>query len=223
MREIEHLYELYRNERNESNDSKSVQAASCKLQKDLDFLSVSFRDDIFASCAVYAQAMEKQGFVAGFKMAWNFLKEIQLDDNGLPKESKEAPVDCAHAGDTSKSLESRLSKNQMLDINAGFAYAKVSKKNNSPSGLRFNSIAAAMFEGAERCDIYLRDGDILIYPDNHGHYAVSRVGCSMQRSIACGSIIKELGTEDSRFKVTPEGNHILVRSWADWIKLAGKK
>lgn len=204
---IERIYSMYRDEKNESPEVGAVADAVKELEKELKGLPLARQSNIFGCASVYAQESEKQGFEAGFKMAWRVLQELQGEPTSAltDKAENDAP-------EAEKPLQAAVPCCQRaVAYAADVAYARISKDTRWGARLCFNKVSATYLGGARRCDIYVEGGNILVYPDDNGHYAITKVGNTEQRTIACGAIIKNLVRDGCRCAVIPAENHIIVR------------
>ena len=78
--------------------------------------------------------------------------------------------------------------------------------------LHFNKVAGGMFGTYRKADIYVRDGNLFIYPTNDGAYTVTRAGSAGHVQICCADILDELVTKSGNYPVEKRDNHIVARS-----------
>lgn len=206
---IEKFYDTHRDEEDLTPDEGAVADAAQELKDSLKAagLTLGEQDEIFSCAAVYAIEYEKKGFEAGFKMARRILQALQEDEE---TPAKEKAVNVKPKQEKRKPAAVPLC-DRVAVYAASVAYARISKDTRWGARLCFNSTSAAYLGDARRCDVYVEDGNILVYPDENGHYAITKIGNTEQRTIACGAIIKNLVRDGCRCAVIPAENHVIVR------------
>ena len=78
--------------------------------------------------------------------------------------------------------------------------------------LHFNKIAGNMFGNYKKADIYVRNGNLYIYPSNEGRYTVVRTQSNGHVQISCADVMDELVTKSGNYEVEKRDNHIVARA-----------
>ncbi len=80
MTALEQIFQGYYDERiNEDSDPEEMQVLHMKLMEALEYLRIETKvqGNIMETVSVLEMQAEKIGFMAGFRMAWKLLKDIQ--------------------------------------------------------------------------------------------------------------------------------------------------
>lgn len=83
-------------------------------------------------------------------------------------------------------------------------------QNSQGKRIRFSKKAAQMLGEYDRADIYVRNGNIYIYPTNEGQYAISRAPSSGCVTICCSSVIDEISADGNRYRIEQRDNHLIA-------------
>lgn len=134
---------------------------------------------------------ERSGFIEGFRMAQT-IQGAQLVEDAGGEPSEHIPMD----------LTGQRAEQAFVRMEQG----KHGKR------LHFNKTAGAMFGGYQKADIYVKEGNLFIYPTNDGAYTVTRAGSAGHVQICCADILDELVTKAGNYPVEKRDNHIIARS-----------
>lgn len=80
MTALEQIFQRYYDERiNETTDPEEMQVLHIKFMETLEYLRIETKaqGNIMEAISILEMQAEKMGFMAGFRMAWKLLKEIQ--------------------------------------------------------------------------------------------------------------------------------------------------
>lgn len=79
MTALEKIFQGYYEERLESEktDSEAMRVLHTKIMESLEYLHVQKSGNIMEAVSLYGMEAEKTGFMAGFRMAWELLKNMQ--------------------------------------------------------------------------------------------------------------------------------------------------
>ena len=82
MNALEKIFQGYYEERLDSDrpDSVGMQEIHTRLQEDMEFQKVKDAGVVMEMVSEYGMEAEKTGFMAGFRMAWELLKNMQEDE-----------------------------------------------------------------------------------------------------------------------------------------------
>lgn len=93
----------------------------------------------------------------------------------------------------------------------GQAFVRMEQGKNGKR-LHFNRIAGGMFGEYRKADIFVKNGNLIIYPTNDGAYTVTRVGTPAHVQICCADILDELVSKTGNYPVEKRDNHIIARA-----------
>lgn len=141
-----------------------------------------------------AERAERSGFHEGFRMAQTLLGAGTILDP-IPAEARE---------------EDPEQEAQRTDQGNDQAFVRMEQGKNGKK-LHFNKIAGGMFGEYRKADIYVRNGNLFIYPTNDGAYTVTRSGSNGHVQICCADILDELVTKSGNYQVEKRDNHIIAR------------
>ena len=83
-------------------------------------------------------------------------------------------------------------------------------QNSQGKRIRFSKKAAQMLGEYDRADIYVRNGNIYIYPTKEGQYTISRAPSSGCVTICCSSVIDEISADGNRYRIEQRDNHLIA-------------
>lgn len=135
----------------------------------------------------------RSGFREGFRMAQAVLgngSETDPAENQVPDEGmeKQEPV-----------------------LGYEEAFVRMEQGKNGKK-LHFNKAAGGMFGAYRKADIFVKNGNLFIYPTNDGAYTVTRSGTAGHVQICCADVLDELVTQGGNYPVEKRDNHIVARA-----------
>ena len=134
-----------------------------------------------------ADEAARNGFREGFQMGQAFTvgrSEPEADEILVPERSEEDP---------------------------GQAFVRMEQGKNGKK-LHFNKVAGGMFGAYRKADIFVKNGNLFIYPTNDGAYTVTRSGTAGHVQICCADVLDELVTQGGNYPVEKRDNHIVARA-----------
>lgn len=77
--------------------------------------------------------------------------------------------------------------------------------------LHFNKTAGSMFGDYKKADLFLKNGNLFIFPTNDGAYTVGRCGATGHIQICCADILDEMPEGTGNYPLVKRDNHIVAR------------
>lgn len=79
MTALEKIFQGYYEERmeGEKTDPEAMRVLHTKIMETLEYLHIQKSGNIMEAVSMYGMEAEKTGFMAGFRMAWELLKNMQ--------------------------------------------------------------------------------------------------------------------------------------------------
>lgn len=147
---------------------------------------------------------ERNGFKDGFQMAYTTDSIEGKEVLTIADAVKSAPS-VAH----SSRIDGGAHAIESLQDDKS-AYARIELSKNGKQ-LHFNNVAAEMFGKNTKADIFIDDGNLIIYPTKDGRYTVSRISRTGQAQICCAGIIDKLVSGAGNYTAEKHDNHIVIR------------
>ena len=135
----------------------------------------------------------RNGFREGFQMAQTLMGSGAIQDPVSAGDVEEDPP-----------VQDPVTTNEQ-------AFVRMEQGKNGKK-LHFNKVAGGMFGAYRKADIFVKNGNLFIYPTNDGAYTVTRSGTAGHVQICCADVLDELVTQGGNYPVEKRDNHIVARA-----------